>query len=147
MADFCRSRFAVNFYCHAACVADCQSVDVKTFGQNDFGLDAKAFACNKLACHVNLEGAVAGVGVRAVVLLNAQKAVADDGNVRVNARGLQRALAEYSLCGGKLYAGALLDSYRSHCVFCGGSARQLEVLVNQVLKLGALLLVAGCVYV
>ena len=100
------------------------------------------------ALRVHHERAVAGIGVGAVGHLDLEEAFAADRDVEVVAGRRQRALAHQARRADGLDAAADVDADRQDGALVGGlRADAAHVVVDQVLKRRALLLVAGGAHV
>ncbi len=110
----------------------------------DAGLNDVALGVDDAALRVLLERAVARIAESAVRHLDLEPAVALNGDVERIAGLLQRALRHQARRADGLNAGAELDADRQDVALVGGlRADALHVLIEQVLKLGALALEAG----
>ena len=114
----------------------------------DAGLHHQAVLGDQLALGREREIARAGIGVGAVGLLDAEEARTLDRDVIGIAGGLEIALGGDAIDRGGAHAGAELDAVGRIGALVGGlGARGLDVLIEQVLELGPLLLEAGGVHV
>jgi hypothetical protein len=102
----------------------------------------------KAALCVHFERAVAGVGGAAVRHLNLEEAFAAHGDIEIFLRRQQRALTHDARGGDGLDARTDLDADRQdRALFRGLRADAADLLVEHVLKFGALALVTGGAHV
>ena len=125
LADLDGVVLAGHFDGDAAVLGDGEGIGDEALGEGELGHELVAVGGDELAVGVDLEGAVAGVGVGAVVGHDAEEAVAFDGEVGDVLGVLQGALGEVALGGGELDAVAHLHGHGDDGVLGGGSAGHL----------------------